>query len=72
MKTKTPITELIAYMNQNRYFIGNDLYAEFERFLTLERLHIERAYAAGKCAVIDRNVMASEDYFKENYVQGRD
>ena len=71
MKTKTPITELIAYMDQNRYFIGNDLHAEFERFLALERLHIERAFIKGEVAALNGRRTPSEEYFEENYTQGR-
>lgn len=71
-KTKTPITELIAYMNENRYYMGSDLRAEFERFLALEKQMVQEAYVKGKNDVVFGVDLSGEEYFEENYTQGRD
>lgn len=35
---KTPLQELMHYMEQNQYFIGNDLLAEYKKLLKKEKL----------------------------------
>jgi len=34
---KTPLQELMHYMEQNQYFIGNDLLAKYEELLEEEK-----------------------------------
>jgi len=34
---KTPLQELMYYMEQNQYFIGNDLLAEYKKLLEKEK-----------------------------------
>ena len=34
---KTPVQELMEYMEQNQYFIGNDLFAKYKELLEKEK-----------------------------------
>jgi len=34
---KTPLQELMEYMEQNQYFIGNDLFAKYKELLEKEK-----------------------------------
>lgn len=36
---KTPVQELFEYMEQNQYFIGNDLLAKYKEMLEKEKEH---------------------------------
>ena len=36
---KTPVQELMEYMEQNQYFIGNDLLAKYKDLLEKEKEH---------------------------------
>ena len=36
---KTPLQELMEYMEQNQYFIGNDLLAKYNELLEEEKDH---------------------------------
>jgi len=36
---KTPLQELMEYMEQNQYFIGNDLLAKYKELIEKEKEH---------------------------------
>jgi len=36
---KTPVQELMEYMEQNQYFIGNDLLAKYNELIEKEKDH---------------------------------
>ena len=36
---KTPVQELMEYMEQNQYFIGNDLLAKYKELIDQEKEH---------------------------------
>jgi len=36
---KTPVQELMEYMEQNQYFIGNDLLAKYKELIEKEKEH---------------------------------
>ena len=38
---KTPLQELMEYMEQNQYFIGNDLLAKYKELIEKEKQEIE-------------------------------
>ena len=44
---KTAMQQLIEFMEQNQYFIGNDLYEKQKELLKLEQKQIEDAYDEG-------------------------
>ena len=66
---KTPLQELIEWMEQNQYFIGNDLYSKQKELLEKERVEIQNAYFEGKMDSVrpNRGHMIAELYFKERY-----
>jgi hypothetical protein len=41
---KTPLQELMEYMEQNQYFIGNDLLAKYKELIEEEKELIKDAY----------------------------
>jgi hypothetical protein len=41
---KTPLEELMYYMEQNQYFIGNDLLAKYKELLEKEKEVIMNAF----------------------------
>lgn len=45
---KTPLQELMEYMEQNQYFIGNDLLAKYEELIELEKQQIIDAHINGQ------------------------
>ena len=68
---KTPLQQLIEFMEQNQYFIGNDLYAKQKELLKKERVVIVDAYC---CGDMDYNKVAlpgtrAEEYFNETFEQ---
>jgi hypothetical protein len=36
---KTPVQQLFEYMEQNQYFIGNDLLAKYKELIDIEKEH---------------------------------
>lgn len=45
---KTPLQQLFEYMEQNQYFIGNDLLAKYEELIELEKQQIIDAHINGQ------------------------
>ena len=41
---KTPVIELLKYMKENQYFIGDDLLKEFQSAIEVEKDFISNAY----------------------------
>ena len=41
---KTPLQQLMEYMEQNQYFIGNDLLAKYKELIEKEKELIRDAY----------------------------
>ena len=72
---KTTLQELIEWMEQNQYFIGNGLYAKQKELLEKERKQIENAYYDGvrdSWTVKDNKAertSASKDYYNETFKQ---
>ena len=61
---KTPIQEFYEFMNQNQYFIGNDLYKKYQALLEKEKKVIMDAYNSGQqIPPFDY----AEKYFKETF-----
>ena len=48
---KTPLQELIDFMEQSQYFIGNDLYAKQNELLEKDRANYEIRRAAAKVVI---------------------
>jgi len=48
---KTPLQELIDFMEQSQYFIGNDLYAKQKELLEEDRANYEIRRAAAKVVI---------------------
>lgn len=44
---KTPLQELYEFMEQNQYFIGNDLYAKYHELIKKEKEVIQDAFIEG-------------------------
>lgn len=44
---KTPIQEFYEFMEQNQYFIGNDLLAKYKELIDKETAVIRDAYLSG-------------------------
>ena len=70
---KTALTELIEWMEQNQYFIGNDLYAKQKELLKKEKEQIVEAYIRSAeqmswKAEADDEEMA-EQYYNETFKQ---
>ena len=71
MKKKTALEQLIDWMEQNQYFIGNDLYVKQKELLETEREQIEEAYISSAEQLswkpqADDEVMAQQ-YYKDTY-----
>ena len=45
---KTPLQQLFEYMEQNQYFIGNDLLAKYKELIELEKQQIIDAHINGQ------------------------
>ena len=45
---KTPLQELMEYMEQNQYFIGNDLLAKYKELIEIEKQQIIDAHINGQ------------------------
>lgn len=61
---KTAITELISFMAQNQYFIGNDLLEKSRELLVLEKQQIMNAYDTA----IERPIADyAEQYYNETF-----
>ena len=68
---KTPIQEFYEWMEQNQYFVGNDLYGKYHELLEKEKEVIEKAWWAG-CdeGASDHMIYPSEDcngYYNETF-----
>ena len=44
---KTPLQQLMEYMEQNQYFIGNDLLAKYKELIEIEKQQIIDAHING-------------------------
>ena len=67
---KTPLQELIDFMEQNQYFIGNDLYAKQKELLEEDRANYEIRRTAAKvviCYYLGSSVILNEEL--ENLTQ---
>ena len=45
---KTPLQQLFEYMEQNQYFIGNDLLAKYKELIEMEKQQIIEAHISGQ------------------------
>lgn len=45
---KTPLQQLMEYMEQNQYFIGNDLLAKYKELIEIEKQQIIDAHINGQ------------------------
>ena len=45
---KTPLQQLMEYMEQNQYFIGNDLLAKYKELIEMEKQQIIDAHINGQ------------------------
>jgi hypothetical protein len=61
---KTPLTELIEFMEQNQYFIGNDLYAKQKELLEKEKKMVVDAVNSNKGI---NGWKDGEEYFNETF-----
>jgi hypothetical protein len=61
---KTPLTELIEFMEQNQYFIGNDLYAKQKELLEKEKQMVVDAVNSNKGI---NGWKDGEEYFNETF-----
>jgi hypothetical protein len=61
---KTPLTELIEFMEQNQYFIGNDLYAKQKKLLEKEKQMVVDAVNSNKGI---NGWKDGEEYFNETF-----
>jgi hypothetical protein len=61
---KTPLTELIEFMEQNQYFIGNDLYAKQKELLEKEKQMAVDAVNSNKGI---NGWKDGEEYFNETF-----
>lgn len=72
---KTAVEELIDFLEQNQYFIGNDLFQEFARVKELNKNQLEKAYDtkcfAFKEVLPDGGVVSEyipfEQYYKKTF-----
>lgn len=68
---KTAIKQLIDFLGQNQYFIGNDLFNEFARVQQINKEQIKEAFNEGKKSGGDNwgygNSLTGELYYKETY-----
>ena len=62
---KTPIQELYDFMEQHRYFIGDDLHKKYKDMVNKEKEVIENAYWKG----IEQwdSEDSAEDYYNETF-----
>ena len=65
----TPLQQLIEFMEQNQYFIGNDLYAKQKELLQKEKEVIVDAFNHGCFGEIGKFNGDSEKYFNEIFEQ---
>jgi hypothetical protein len=71
-KMKTALQELIEWMEQKQYFIGNDLYAKQKELLEKEKEQIKEAYKFGlESPSIDLSEEWAEEYYNDNYNQNK-
>ncbi len=69
-KKKTPLHLLIEWMEQNQYFIGNELYAKQKELLEYEREEIKEAYKfAAESPSTELSEEWAEEYYNETYKQ---
>ena len=61
---KTPLQKLIEFMEQNQYFIGNDLYAKQKELLEEEKQMVVDACNVNKGV---NGWQDGEQYFNETY-----
>jgi len=72
---KTPLSQLIQFMEQNQYFIGNDLYAKQKELLEQEKQMVIDAFDNGAQELDDwysypsGGTKTSEQYFNETFEQ---
>jgi len=71
---KTPLQQLIEYMGQNQYFIGNDLYAKQKELLEEEKQMVVDAYRDGRsdqrCDMMPEYYnRTAEEYVNQNFGQ---
>ena len=67
---KTPIQEFYKFMEQNRYFIGNDLFAKYKELLEKEKEVICEFASdfANECINFHHErTMSSEEYFNQTF-----
>ena len=64
---KTPIQELIEWMEQNQYFIGNDLYGKYHELLEKEKEVIMRVYQDGLDNGFSNGNWKLEEYYEETF-----
>ena len=66
---KTPIQKLIEFMEQNQYFIGNDLYAKQKELLEEEKQMVIDSWIDGEGRFFDAGteIIEAEKYFNETY-----
>ena len=61
----TPVQELMRYMEQNQYFIGNDLLAKYKELIDKEKEQIERAFEEGMFH--HASGLTPKQYYEETY-----
>lgn len=61
----TPVQELMRYMEQNQYFIGNDLLEKYNELLGKEKEQIERAFEEGMFH--HTNGLTPKEYYEETH-----
>lgn len=61
----TPVQELMRYMEQNQYFIGNDLLAKYKELIDKEKEQIERAFEEGMFH--HTNGLTPKEYYEETH-----
>ena len=67
---KTPLAQLIQFMEQNQYFIGNDLYAKQKELLEEERQNLTDAVTYGnRQDFYDGTETLGDQYFNKTYDQ---
>ena len=67
---KTPLAQLIEFMEQNQYFIGNDLYAKQKELLEEERQNLTDAVTYGnRQDFYDGTETLGDQYFNKTYEQ---
>lgn len=66
---KTPLQEFYEFMEQNQYFIGNDLYAKYHEMIEKEKEVIMDAYDTGLFdgSMDDVDDRLYKDYYNETF-----